>query len=1514
MTWYVVVFELWFEVTVSGCVLLSLAWLATALLRQPARQVRVLQLALVGLLALPLLALLPGLPRLNVLPTLAQHTPTTPPSNELPAELPLKVPNDPADESALPNALIDEPSPPPSPIPPIEESPPPALDPPTPAAPEPITSEPEPRAPVPSEPAPPVEEVPPPAIPPAVQETTPPAPDELPPAESTPVPEPPRAQTPLAPAPPTPNPQPLTPSPTDLRLWIPAAYLTGVASMLLWSALGVLAVWRLVRRSQPADQRVREQLRGLAGPAGDRVRLLISNRAAQPCAFFWRRPTIVLPDFLLAAGREAELRFALAHEWSHVARGDIGTWLLAGLVRIVHFHQPLVWLLRERLRLCQDYLADAAAAGTGTAEDYAEFLTLASRRVRPRLTPGLGIAGRRSDLHRRVVMLVDSTNPLERVTSKRFNLLAALAALCIVAVVARAGVQESNEGEKASPDVATDRAERSDINPSPAVLHPALLPERIAEAGQRHAAIQQALRDDPLIRRLREILQEHLDQENTAGTALDPTREERKETEEHLDSRERTVAHVTQAALEFADDPQIDELARQRSKLLNRYANAGEADTQNAIVQCEGKLLRRAAELRGKAGRGKEANDTLSAANGVSFMVDQDGIVYREAPDPATGQRRRQALGQIHARFADAPNSQQGMTSQAHASRLAEAVRSDPVAAASGDAYVDAERIAEAVAGSMPRLRPKSHAEQRVQARQARVREVMAKALWFEDDPMMAEFLDRRRSLLHQFAAEDNAAQRAVLLLQISHVEQTMEWRSGELEKHILAALTEREQAQATEASDDQPLKDAAKNAGSASPASSAQQAALQQAIESDPTTQKLKRQLSLYQTAWACADNPGELARLTVELNRSRDRLEQKIKERGSTLSLMLQQGGQSDRPVVEQQIAQDPLLEQLNHEQSIRENLLVLLQAPPGNAYASSDRRIAEALMKQMRRIESQLEFREAELRLTTLPLQPGDRLRVQIIGALPGVTPSIDAAVEADGSLRLSGLLGKPGPLTIAGKTLDEAEAVIQQRIAEAFPNDQAFVLVRPALPEMPVQLDPKSTTPRAHDSPPFTGTIRPGDVLNIQIQGGIPGIEKPAGVVEPDGNVAIGVAYGDASRVNVGGKSLIEAGQAIEQQLKKVVKDPHVQVTYQRHDPSIAAPGQAPAVRSPQPSTSATSRRARFTGTIRPGDVVRVELSGGLPGAEMPELTVMPDGSLPLHIAYGPRRIQVGGKTLAEAEQAIDQALKAVVKDPHSQVTYVRHNPDIAAAPAEAAPDAEPTILQPLDTVELILPLKPHVHKFFSNGKLIDAFTSDMPLLSGTYVIEPDGSIPLPQGLGRVKIGGLSEDRAGEAVREHLAEMSFTRTALPTTRILKRGRAVFPDDRQPAADYQIRPGAKLLITQTAMSQAFDKPVTDEGTLEGSKDDWHDWPDVKVEGLTLSEAQQALRKAWKGKFKGMTGNGLVDESVEYGWTVTLGGWREEADPAVIDRIEHRDAADLQRLQRELEEMKAMIRQLQE
>lgn len=287
---------------------------------------------------------------------------------------------------------------------------------------------------------------------------------------------------------------------------IVVAYLAGVALMLAWILVGLAAVWRLLRSARPAPLECRILLHSLGGPASERVALVVSSRVAQPCAVAWPRTTIVLPQELVAQQDPQALRWALAHEWSHVERSDLTSWLASGLVRAVYFYQPLVWWLRGQLQLSQDFLADSAAANQGNGpEDYAEFLTT-SCFTRPTLAAGLGIGGRISDLQRRVVMLIDRRRPLERVSPRSWNLATIVAAVLVV------GVAAGLAPEDPQPESSGGKRDESEQSATPAVTKgaapvtvPAATPAQVVSkpvSAVPEGVIEMELRRDPEIEML----------------------------------------------------------------------------------------------------------------------------------------------------------------------------------------------------------------------------------------------------------------------------------------------------------------------------------------------------------------------------------------------------------------------------------------------------------------------------------------------------------------------------------------------------------------------------------------------------------------------------------------------------------------------------------------------------------------------------------------------------------------------------------------------------------------------------------------------------------------------------------------------------------------------------------------------------------------------------------------------------------------------------------------------------
>jgi beta-lactamase regulating signal transducer with metallopeptidase domain len=234
----------------------------------------------------------------------------------------------------------------------------------------------------------------------------------------------------------------------DWRSIAIGAWLLGLCFSISWWLIGLFRLRRLLRSSSPATAEAQREFTSLAGNSS-KVRLLESDRIAHPLACWWFRPTIVLPRGVAATSAE-QLRWLLAHEWAHLAHGDASAWLFAQVARTLLYHQPLAWLLCRRLRFDQDLLADAAASDSGKSPaDYASFLLEHARSpFSLQLQPTLGMAAGRTQLYRRVVMLLHHRQRLERTVTWKARLAIGLAAIGLVIAAGTLPLPQAIRGER----------------------------------------------------------------------------------------------------------------------------------------------------------------------------------------------------------------------------------------------------------------------------------------------------------------------------------------------------------------------------------------------------------------------------------------------------------------------------------------------------------------------------------------------------------------------------------------------------------------------------------------------------------------------------------------------------------------------------------------------------------------------------------------------------------------------------------------------------------------------------------------------------------------------------------------------------------------------------------------------------------------------------------------------------------------------------------------------------------
>jgi beta-lactamase regulating signal transducer with metallopeptidase domain len=225
----------------------------------------------------------------------------------------------------------------------------------------------------------------------------------------------------------------------DLACGAVLSYVVGAGLLFGRWLLGYLALIRLLRSATPAPEALVALFAQVAGRAQP-PRLLVSTRLRVPVSCGVLKPTVVLPAALCESTNTTRLRWAFTHELTHLDRRDAWSCLLFALGQIAFFYLPWFWPVRWQVRLCQEFVADAAAAHRGSVADYAEFLL--SLTGAPAVPLGAtGVSGHSSDLFRRVTMLLQDPLHVETRCPRRRLLTALVGLLSLAVVLAGIGVR-----------------------------------------------------------------------------------------------------------------------------------------------------------------------------------------------------------------------------------------------------------------------------------------------------------------------------------------------------------------------------------------------------------------------------------------------------------------------------------------------------------------------------------------------------------------------------------------------------------------------------------------------------------------------------------------------------------------------------------------------------------------------------------------------------------------------------------------------------------------------------------------------------------------------------------------------------------------------------------------------------------------------------------------------------------------------------------------------------------------
>jgi beta-lactamase regulating signal transducer with metallopeptidase domain len=231
---------------------------------------------------------------------------------------------------------------------------------------------------------------------------------------------------------------------TIVPAWVlvPAAAYAACALLLAARWLfGWLGLRRLLRGAVPAPAPAAQLFAQMAEAIRPRPRLLVSERLRVPFSCGLRQPTVIVPRALCRPEAARVLRWVFAHELAHIRRRDAWSCLVFNVGQIVYFYLPWFWWLQRQVRLCREYIADAAAVEQeGGAEDYAQLLLGFANRS-PVPIGATGVSGHASDLFRRIAMLLENPVRVEPGCPRRWSLAAAGGLLTVAVLIAGVGLR-----------------------------------------------------------------------------------------------------------------------------------------------------------------------------------------------------------------------------------------------------------------------------------------------------------------------------------------------------------------------------------------------------------------------------------------------------------------------------------------------------------------------------------------------------------------------------------------------------------------------------------------------------------------------------------------------------------------------------------------------------------------------------------------------------------------------------------------------------------------------------------------------------------------------------------------------------------------------------------------------------------------------------------------------------------------------------------------------------------------
>lgn len=228
-----------------------------------------------------------------------------------------------------------------------------------------------------------------------------------------------------------------------LAPWITLLYLISVGLILCRLLRGVWGGYQLRKCSRAIDD---STILDMIARQSQRLGLKFTPAIAWceqisiPVVVGIMKPMILLPVAVASGLTLYQLQALMLHELAHIRRFDPIVNLLQRIIEAVLFFHPVVWLVSRRISIEREHVADDIVLAAGwDRPNYADALVrmaeLSSGAAGPRVAHQVALIGAcgtsPSEFKRRVLRLLDDSNPPDFRLSRRGVFAAALAVICL---------------------------------------------------------------------------------------------------------------------------------------------------------------------------------------------------------------------------------------------------------------------------------------------------------------------------------------------------------------------------------------------------------------------------------------------------------------------------------------------------------------------------------------------------------------------------------------------------------------------------------------------------------------------------------------------------------------------------------------------------------------------------------------------------------------------------------------------------------------------------------------------------------------------------------------------------------------------------------------------------------------------------------------------------------------------------------------------------------------------------